>query len=48
MRSLFKNLFTASLLLCASTTFAQQMPPIPIDKDVRIGKLEKRINLLHP
>ena len=41
MRSLFKNLFTASLLLCASTTFAQQqMPPIPIDKNVRIGKLE--------
>jgi len=40
MRSLFKNLVTASLLLCASTTFAQQMPPIPIDKNVRIGKLE--------
>ena len=25
---------------CALTTFAQQMPPIPVDQQVRIGKLE--------
>ena len=28
------------LLVCATVTFAQQMPPIPIDQQVRIGKLE--------
>ena len=27
------------LLLFAVVTMAQQMPPIPVDKDVRIGKL---------
>ena len=25
---------------CALTTFAQQMPPIPVDPQVRIGKLD--------
>ena len=28
------------LVACAMTTFAQQMPPIPVDQQVRIGKLE--------
>lgn len=28
------------LLVCAMTTFAQQMPPIPMDPKVRIGKLD--------
>ena len=27
------------LLLFAVVTMAQQMPPIPVDKDVKIGKL---------
>ena len=30
----------ALLLVCATTTFAQQMPPIPVDQNVRMGKLE--------
>ena len=28
------------LVACALTTFAQQMPPIPMDPNVRVGKLE--------
>ena len=38
----FKKQFMALLVLvvCALTTFAQQMPPIPVDQQVRIGKLE--------
>ena len=28
------------LVACAMTTFAQQMPPIPVDQQVRIGKLD--------
>jgi len=41
MKHLFSSLFFGALLICASTTFAQQkMPPIPIDKNVKIGKLE--------
>ena len=28
------------LVACAMTTFAQQIPPIPVDQQVRIGKLE--------
>lgn len=28
------------LLVCAMTTFAQQMPPIPMDPKVRVGKLD--------
>ena len=37
-----RKLFAAAvLLLCsAATSVAQQMPPIPIDKDVRMGKLD--------
>ena len=42
MKSLIKRLFTALLVLgCAVMASAQQqMPPIPIDPNVRIGKLE--------
>ena len=38
----FKKQLMALLVLvaCALTTFAQQMPPIPVDQQVRIGKLE--------
>ena len=37
-----KKQFVALLVLvaCALTTFAQQMPPIPMDPNVRVGKLE--------
>ena len=37
-----RNLLTAVVLLFASamTLMAQQMPPIPVDKDVRMGKLQ--------
>lgn len=45
MKHLFRNfLFTASILVCCSfqQAIAQQMqfPPLPIDKNVRIGKLD--------
>ena len=38
----FKRQLMALLVLvaCALTTFAQQMPPIPMDPNVRVGKLE--------
>ncbi len=38
----FKKQLMALLVLvaCALTTFAQQMPPIPMDPNVRVGKLE--------
>lgn len=38
----FKHLFIVAALLfvSAAATMAQQMPPIPVDKDVRMGKLE--------
>ena len=41
MRNL-KKMFLAALLLVAgvATTMAQQMPPIPVDPDVKIGKLD--------
>ena len=29
---------------CALTTFAQQMPPIPMDPNVRVGKLENGLH----
>jgi len=41
MKHLFSSLFIGAFLLCANISFAQpQMPPIPIDKNVRIGKLD--------
>ena len=41
-----RKIFAAAVLLWlgAATLMAQQMPPIPVDSDVRIGKLP----LLHP
>ena len=37
----FRKLFVAALMLFSATALvAQQMPPIPVDKDVRMGKLE--------
>ncbi len=30
----------ATLVVCALTAFAQQMPPIPMDPNVRVGKLD--------
>ena len=35
-----RKLFVAVALLTAGFTSAQQMPEIPVDKDVRIGKLD--------
>jgi len=40
MKHLFSGLFIGAFLLCTGSAFAQQMPPIPIDKNVRIGKLD--------
>ncbi len=41
MKKIFRNLLVATFLISANSAFAQpQMPPIPIDKNVRIGKLE--------
>ncbi len=42
MKHLFRSLFVATLLMCCSSQLmlAQQMPPIPVDPNVRIGKLE--------
>ena len=44
MKHLVRGLFIAVILLCSSfqQTFAQQMqyPPLPVDKNVRIGKLD--------
>lgn len=44
MKHLLKNMFIALALLCsANIVKAQQMPPIPIDQNVRIGKLDNGI-----
>ncbi|NDW13157.1 insulinase family protein [Bacteroides sp. 214] len=42
MNHLFRISFVAILTVCCSlsSVFAQQMPPIPVDPNVRIGKLE--------
>lgn len=40
MKRFFKPLLAGIILLCAANTFAQQMPPAPTDKDVRVGKLD--------
>ncbi len=44
MKHLLRGLFLATVLLCFGfqQTYAQQMqfPPLPVDKDVRIGKLD--------
>ena len=42
MRHLFKKTLLAAVIICGNMgiLFAQQMPPIPTDPNVRIGKLE--------
>ena len=35
-----KSLFVAMLLMVASAAMAQMMPPLPVDKDVTMGKLD--------
>lgn len=42
MKKLIHTTFVAALIICCSLTqaFAQQMPPIPVDPNVRIGKLD--------
>ena len=35
-----RHLFVAAMLLMVGMMQAQQLPPIPVDKDVRIGKLD--------
>lgn len=40
MKRFLKPLLAGIILLCNANTFAQQMPPTPVDKDVRVGKLD--------
>lgn len=42
MKHLVRSLWVVALFICCNfqQVFAQQMPPIPVDKDVRIGKLD--------
>ena len=42
MKRLTTTLWTVALLLCCGLqqVFAQQMPPLPVDKNVRIGQLD--------
>lgn len=42
MKHLLRSLWIVALVMCCNfqQVFAQQMPPIPVDKNVRIGKLD--------
>lgn len=42
MKHLFRSLILIAVVLCCNfqQAFAQQMPPLPLDKDVRIGTLD--------
>ena len=42
MKHLLRGLWIVALILCCNfqQVFEQQMPPIPVDKNVRIGKLD--------
>ena len=42
MKHLLRNLWIVALILCCNfqQVSAQQLPPIPTDQDVRIGKLD--------
>ena len=42
MKHLLRSLWIVALIICCNfqQVFAQQMPPIPVDKNVRIGKLD--------
>ena len=47
MKHLLRNLWIVALIVCCNfqQVFAQQLPPIPIDKDVRIGKLDNGLTI---
>ena len=42
MKQLLHGLFVAAAIVCCSfqQVFAQQLPPVPVDPNVRIGKLD--------
>ena len=42
MRHLFKKTILAAVIVCGNMgiLFAQQMPPVPMDAQVRVGKLD--------
>ena len=42
MKHLLRNLWIVALIVCCNfqQALAQQMPPIPVDPNVRIGKLD--------
>ena len=40
MNKLVTSFFAAAMMVMAAPAVAQQMPPIPVDPDVRIGKLD--------
>lgn len=42
MKNLFRGLFVAAVLVCCGfqQVFAQQLPPVPVDPNVRIGTLD--------
>lgn len=42
MKHLFRNLLIIAFVVCCNfqQALAQQMPPIPVDPNVRIGKLD--------
>ena len=40
MNRLVTSFFAAAMTMMAAPAVAQQMPPIPVDPDVRIGKLD--------
>ena len=43
-----KQIFVAAMMLLATgSMMAQQMPQIPVDKNVRIGHLDNGLTLLH-
>ena len=43
MKHLFRSLLVIALIVCCNfqQALAQQQPPIPVDPNVRIGKLRK-------
>ena len=40
MKRIYLFVATFFIAMCSSFAQQQQMPPIPVDKDVRIGKLD--------
>ena len=47
MKHLLRNLWIVALIACCNfqQVFAQQLPPIPVDQDVRIGKLDNGLTI---